>query len=65
MSPSKGPWPFPTNDHHLTPPGEVYVPKRTQPTEEAIDEGIEESFPASDPLAVTVSVTPTASKRKP
>ncbi len=31
------------------------------PTEEAIDSGIEESFPASDPVSVTVSKVPAKS----
>ena len=50
------PWPFPTKDHH--PPAKPAASQTIKkPSEEAIDHGIEESFPASDPVSVTVSVT--------
>ncbi|RYY97574.1 MAG: hypothetical protein EOO24_19600 [Comamonadaceae bacterium] len=48
------PFPFPTADHH--PASEVpAAPVVEEPTEDAIDRGIEESFPASDPVSVTVT----------
>jgi hypothetical protein len=59
MTPSKAPWPFPTGDHHPA-SGEGIAPEPVPPTEEAIDHGVEESFPASDPVSVSVAVVPTA-----
>lgn len=52
----KRPWPFPTADHH--PPADPAAPVPTQPSEEALDHGIQESFPASDPVSVTVTTVP-------
>jgi hypothetical protein len=49
--------PFPTSDHH--PPAEPAKPLPEEPTEDALDHGIEESFPASDPVSVTVTTVPT------
>ena len=45
-------FPFPTADKHETrqAPAEPSAP---EPSEDAIDQGIEESFPASDPVSVT------------
>jgi hypothetical protein len=59
MTPSKAPWPFPTGNHHLA-SGKGVAPEPVSPTEEAIDHGVEESFPASDPVSVSVAVVPTA-----
>lgn len=50
------PWPFPTADHH--PPADPAKPLPEEPTEDALDHGIEESFPASDPVSVTVTTVP-------
>lgn len=47
------PWPFPTADNH--PPLEPCLPKPVEPSEAALDHGIEESFPASDPVSVVVT----------
>lgn len=55
MAPRR-PWPFPTAAHH--PPADPAKPLPEKPTEEALDHGIEESFPASDPVAVTVTTVP-------
>lgn len=47
-------WPFPTNASH--PPVDLFsVARVEEPTEDALDHGIEESFPASDPVSVSVS----------
>ena len=51
---TKNPTPFPTSENHGKAPGEPKpVPKK--PSEAKIDEGIEESFPASDPVSVNVT----------
>jgi hypothetical protein len=57
---STEPFPFPTSENHQPPPPEQEKPVTTEPTEEALDNGVEESFPASDPVSVTVSkvITP-------
>lgn len=49
------PFVFPTAKHHPNQPEELPLPAVEDPSEEAIDAGIEESFPASDPVSVTVS----------
>ena len=36
----------------------VPTPERREPDEQTLDEGIEASFPASDPVSVTISPTP-------
>lgn len=46
------PFPFPTADHH-EPPAKVDQPEPIQPTEKTLDHGVEESFPASDPVSVS------------
>jgi hypothetical protein len=48
------PWPFPTSEEPDK--GQGAAPKREQkqPTEGALDHGIAESFPASDPVSVNV-----------
>jgi len=50
---------FPTAAH---PAGgeQVATPTHPQPDEDALDRGIAESFPASDPVSVTVSAPPRA-----
>lgn len=54
-SPSTAPFPFPTHDDHA-PRAELTSQTVTEaPTDEALDNGIEESFPASDPVSVSVS----------
>lgn len=58
MTVSKGPWPFPTREHHPA-SGEGVKPQAVPPSEDSIDHGVEESFPASDPVSVTVTVVPT------
>ena len=51
---TKNPTPFPTSENHGKPSGEPKpVPKK--PGEAKLDEGIEESFPASDPVSVNVT----------
>lgn len=46
---------FPTADQPVvdSPPAAEPVPQ--EPSEEAIDQGVEESFPASDPISVSVT----------
>jgi hypothetical protein len=52
----KGAFPFPTTDKHPKPTtAPASAPVTTTPTEPALDHGIEESFPASDPVSVSVS----------
>lgn len=46
---------FPTAADHPETPVELSPVTVIDPSEEAIDAGIEESFPASDPVSVTVS----------
>lgn len=47
----KSDFPFPTADRHDA-PADTTVEVQT-PSEEAIDQGVAESFPASDPVSVT------------
>lgn len=59
------PFPFPTTDNHPSNPEQPLPPVVADPSEEAIDNGIEESFPASDPVSVTVTkAVPLADKDK-
>ena len=51
--PSDTPFPFPTTTSHDKPIVQQPVIQHT--SEDALDAGVEESFPASDPLSVTVS----------
>lgn len=51
---SSKPFPFPTADSHDKLP-EPAKPVVLEPSEDALDAGVEESFPASDPVSVTVS----------
>lgn len=48
-------FPFPTSDNHSPPPAEAAKPTPEPASEEALDSGVEESFPASDPVSVTVT----------
>lgn len=48
------PFPFPTADNHDAPP-HIEQPVMQHTSEDALDAGIEESFPASDPVSVTVT----------
>jgi hypothetical protein len=52
--PEKQPTPFPTSENHGKPAGGA-KPEPVKPGEGALDEGIEESFPASDPVSVNVT----------
>jgi hypothetical protein len=48
------PFPFPTSENHGK-PSEQEKPVEQPASEEALDSGVEESFPASDPVSVTVT----------
>lgn len=62
-TPPTTPFPFPTADHHDAPPEASAHAVTETPSEDAIDHGIEESFPASDPVSVSVSkAVPKATK---
>ncbi|MGJ7543354.1 hypothetical protein [Variovorax sp. LT1R16] len=61
---STKPYPFPTAAHHPKHPDLPVPPVTQDPSEDAIDSGIEESFPASDPVSVTVTKAVTASGKK-
>lgn len=55
--PTRTPWPFPTAESHPkpAPQPEASEPKSVQVqdvSEPALDHGVEESFPASDPVSV-------------
>jgi hypothetical protein len=50
-----GAFTFPTATDHPATPHEKVVIATEDPSEDAIDNGIEESFPASDPVSVTVT----------
>ncbi|MBO9513511.1 MAG: hypothetical protein J7549_05275 [Variovorax sp.] len=54
-SPDPGPFPFPTSERHDAPPAQPVRPVEQPTTESALDHGIEESFPASDPVSVNVT----------
>ena len=64
-------FPFPTSQSHPDHPLTESRPVEQEPTEPALDHGIEESFPASDPVSVGVSkvvpkpVIPDLPKAKP
>lgn len=53
--PPTEPFPFPTADNHAERPAETVKPVTEEPTEDALDHGIEESFPSSDPVSVSVT----------
>lgn len=61
--PSDKPFPFPTAASHDNPPQiEQAIVQDT--SEDALDAGVEESFPASDPVSVTVTkVQPVVKKQ--
>jgi hypothetical protein len=48
-------FPFPTADNHGQPDPQGARPVEQPASEEALDSGVEESFPASDPVSVTVT----------
>lgn len=54
-APRPGAFPFPTAAHHPAHSPERMKHVTEMPTEPAIDHGIEESFPASDPVSVSVT----------
>ena len=60
---STDPFPFPTADKHEA-PVEHQKPVQEEPTEQALDNGVEESFPASDPVSVTVDKVITPKKKE-
>lgn len=47
-------FPFPTTEHHDAPPPAPEVHQK-DPNEHALDQGVAESFPASDPVSVSVT----------
>lgn len=51
---SNKPFPFPTREHH-EPAAPVPQPAPITPDEASIDHGVVESFPASDPVSVSVT----------
>lgn len=52
-----GAWafPFPTTEDHPVDAEPAHAPRTVEPTEDALDHGIEESFPASGPVSVSVT----------
>lgn len=52
---STDPFPFPTTEKHDALPDTDEKPVAEEPSESALDNGVEESFPASDPVSVTVT----------
>jgi hypothetical protein len=48
-------FPFPTAKNHPADAKPAHAPKTEAPSEDALDHGIEESFPASDPVSVSVT----------
>jgi hypothetical protein len=48
-------FPFPTSENHGQAPADAAKPVPQPSSEEALDSGVEESFPASDPVSVTVT----------
>jgi hypothetical protein len=57
-------FPFPTSANHGKPPEEAAKPTEQPLSEEALDSGVEESFPASDPVSVTVTKVKLPSAKK-
>ncbi|MEJ8813678.1 hypothetical protein WKW77_21505 [Variovorax ureilyticus] len=49
------PFPFPTSERHDPPRAQHVRPVEQPLSEDALDHGIEESFPASDPVSVNVT----------
>lgn len=58
------PFPFPTAEHHDAAP-EHRQPVSQEPSEDALDHGVEESFPSSDPVSVVVSRNPVSPAKRP
>ncbi len=56
-------FPFPTGEKHEASPS-AGVPVEFEPSEDAIDQGVAESFPASDPLSVTTAKAKPEGRRK-
>lgn len=56
------PYVFPTTDRHPEIPEEKMKIAETEPSETALDNGVDESFPASDPVSVTVTKAVKASE---
>ena len=54
-SDQKEPSPFPTSENHGDKRPLPAKPKPKNPSEQELDHGIEESFPASDPVSVNVT----------
>lgn len=52
---SPGKFPFPTSGNPEKGKAEAAKPTPQPSSEEALDSGVEESFPASDPVSVTVT----------
>lgn len=48
-------FPFPTAENHVPPGDAEHSPATEVPSEVALDHGLEESFPASDPVSVSVT----------
>jgi hypothetical protein len=55
MSSEQKAFPFPTSQNHGEPDPHAAKPVEQPASEEALDSGVEESFPASDPVSVTVT----------
>lgn len=53
--PDSNPFPFPTSERHDPPRTQQVRPVEQPLSEDALDHGIEESFPASDPVSVNVT----------
>lgn len=58
-------FPFPTATRHDPPPPEQVRPVEQQPSETALDSGVEESFPASDPVSVNITKVEATPPRDP
>jgi hypothetical protein len=58
MSSKEKAFPFPTSENHPKPGTQAAKPVEQPASEEALDNGVEESFPASDPVSVTVTKVP-------
>lgn len=52
---ANAPFPFPTAERHDAPPQTSADLLIEPPSEDAIDHGIDETFPASDPVSVSVT----------
>lgn len=55
MSSEPTAFPFPTSENHGVSAANAAQPVEQPLSEEALDGGIEESFPASDPVSVSVT----------